>query len=123
MNAEFQPIALLNVDSVSRINCREEVAGKKSEEETKIKAAKFRKSKEGKRNLSARFIPGKRFGHFGERAVEIIYELFEILALEDSNCIYSNHSGKAVHSKLYQTKVSLDSRTLRNKVICCRHCD
>lgn len=58
---------------------------KNREEETKIRAAKFRKSKEGKRNLSARFIPGKRFGHFGERAVEIIYELFEILALEDSS--------------------------------------
>lgn len=107
MNAEFQPIALLNVDSVSPYKLR--TWRKNSEEETKIRAAKFRKSKEGKRNLSARFIPGKRFGHFGERAVEIIYELFEILALEDSSCIYSNYSGKAVHSKLYQTKVSLDS--------------
>lgn len=103
MNAGFQPIALLSVDSVSPYKLRTRRKKRKSERQS------FVKSKEGKRNLSARFIPGKRFGHFGERAVEIIYELFEILALEDSSCIYSNYSGKAVHSKLYQTKVSLDS--------------
>lgn len=78
MSAELQPIALLNVDSVSRINC--ELAGK-SEEETKIRAVKFRKSKESE--ISPLGL--SRFGHFGERAVEIIYELFEILALEDSS--------------------------------------